>query len=984
MGTAMSIESNGPSVPRDEPPATPHILELRIHGVRDTPPWDILGVPHGDAVMVSGDDLGSFWIPKTPSKDAGLPPQFGSEVPANVRREAYSWGAMARYAPVPGANLLGKGAAVIRRVGWLMMLPFALCNAAYWMRPLTRKPKPGDGDAGLAGGRGWRDANGGGIVRVFGLFLTLLLVASATAASVDLIGTQCVRSGEICSTLPGLFNGLTALDQPRRNVVLAILPLAMLAVIYALSVLGRVRYAANVAAHPESASLPAGPTTSADSASPGRPILQTKGFWYSPMMPRATELLHLSGAGALVVAMLAWDALYSPVPGCRDASTFFAPACGAGLSKVLVDGRNPARTVSAIAAGRGSFIVLLVAVAILIAVTCRILVSVTGNADVAGSGKPTGRTAGPVWRRELRWAASLLGLVVALGLVNAGLLWFPPESSAVASASAQQGSHFLGVFWTPGLLTLAMLGMSITGLGWRRGAGTAASLVLFAGSAACFIAGCLVMKMTPHRPGPAGLPAGLFVVAALLLACLAWRVLRKGDEGSRNREGWRGMGPGIIITISLGVALALSSVLVVGTANFLNGKLSLTGGTADPVVWRIVTDGSAAANGAAPMVTEVPVYDQYGLALFITVIVVVFILAWVLCSQLFGKLFVLSTPDPNSMPTEGVTAGRYPDGRPQPSVPPIGSVARRVLEGRRTAALLHRVEHSLSWLAGTFLVGLMGSLGWSLVQPSIAEDGAPTRSLLTQGMSSAVLGIVALALVGGIVVSAASSTFRPAGVLWDLMCFLPNAAHPFGPPCYAERVVPELCARIEEWLDFDDAPEPHRKVILSAHSLGGVLAVACLFARHADGKDLGNIGLLTYGCQLRAYFGRFFPELFGPTVLGTPGSLGASLWAPDPWQRQVAKDYDTTHPHQSHPQSLSQLLTTPGDSLPRWINLWRRTDFLGFPVKSYAGNEIDRGADELDTSSYMLTLATHSNYPSSRAYPSAMAELLKRMGEPEV
>uniref|UniRef100_UPI00258C8D8E hypothetical protein n=1 Tax=Arthrobacter sp. TaxID=1667 RepID=UPI00258C8D8E len=74
--------------------------------------------------------------------------------------------------------------------------------------------------------------------------------------------------------------------------------------------------------------------------------------------------------------------------------------------------------------------------------------------------------------------------------------------------------------------------------------------------------------------------------------------------------------------------------------------------------------------------------------------------------------------------------------------------------------------------------------------------------------------------------------------------------------------------------------------------------------------------------------------------------------------------------------------TTPADGVPRWINLWRRTDFIGVPVKSYGRNEIDRGADELDVSSYMLTLATHSGYPSSRAYPSAMVELLMRMDEP--
>lgn len=56
---------------------------------------------------------------------------------------------------------------------------------------------------------------------------------------------------------------------------------------------------------------------------------------------------------------------------------------------------------------------------------------------------------------------------------------------------------------------------------------------------------------------------------------------------------------------------------------------------------------------------------------------------------------------------------------------------------------------------------------------------------------------------------------------------------------------------------------------------------------------------------------------------------------------------------------------------------------LGVPINSDGQNEIDCGADELDTSSYMLTLATHGDYPASRAYSVAMTELPERMGEPK-
>lgn len=171
--------------------------------------------------------------------------------------------------------------------------------------------------------------------------------------------------------------------------------------------------------------------------------------------------------------------------------------------------------------------------------------------------------------------------------------------------------------------------------------------------------------------------------------------------------------------------------------------------------------------------------------------------------------------------------------------------------------------------------------------------------------------------------------------------------------------------------------------MLSAHSLGSVLAVATIFAMvdpddaRASAHELQSISLLSYGSQLRAYFGRILPELLGPEVLGIKPCRAAQLLTVDPWSREHTNDAPT----QIESNSLRALLKPQGES--RWLNLWRRTDYIGFPVVEYAADasasdDVDRRAEEVDETGYILKVLTHSDYPRVPVYFKAFDDLRSR------
>jgi len=165
------------------------------------------------------------------------------------------------------------------------------------------------------------------------------------------------------------------------------------------------------------------------------------------------------------------------------------------------------------------------------------------------------------------------------------------------------------------------------------------------------------------------------------------------------------------------------------------------------------------------------------------------------------------------------------------------------------------------------------------------------------GAYAAVLSLLLLVAVASLAFRV-PTTRRVVGIIWDVASFWPRACHPLAAPSYAERTVPDLVTRLHWHLK-----DRKRPVVLAGHSQGSVLSAAAIFylgAHEGTEECIQGISLLTFGCVLRRLYARFFPVYFG-----------------------IHKLHD-----------LQALITSscPGLSLPRWINLWRYTDYLGGQV----------------------------------------------------
>ncbi len=153
--------------------------------------------------------------------------------------------------------------------------------------------------------------------------------------------------------------------------------------------------------------------------------------------------------------------------------------------------------------------------------------------------------------KDRDWTKALLGVAALVLMLTAGLMAF-------GKPMVDDTGALLGVSAAPTLMLAVMAALVLGGLTWR--------LDPLGAVWAPLLAVVLV--------GSAFSAWWLWAVAAVLLAVLVslvWRSLKAADEAVAH-VAWRGMGPGVLMGLSLGVALALAGLVALVAGDWLNGK----------------------------------------------------------------------------------------------------------------------------------------------------------------------------------------------------------------------------------------------------------------------------------------------------------------------------------------------------------------------------------------------------------------------------
>ncbi|MFI9757040.1 hypothetical protein ACIHFB_03755 [Streptomyces sp. NPDC051963] len=284
----------------------------------------------------------------------------------------------------------------------------------------------------------------------------------------------------------------------------------------------------------------------------------------------------------------------------------------------------------------------------------------------------------------------------------------------------------------------------------------------------------------------------------------------------------------------------------------------------------------------------------------------------------------------------------------RPDAPEDPTRTRRIANTLAMATLTDRAPLLVAVISTTTLLLGAGALVGAMVSdkvPSAATEA--THPFLhgaaetAQALGSWLIGLgFILFVTWGRRAYKDASARRTIGILWDVGTFWPRAAHPFAPPCYAERAVPDLTWRMATWTDATGG-----RLVISGHSQGSVLAAAAAWQLSPPVRK--RVALLTYGSPLERLYGRWFPAHFGPAALSS-----------------LHHDVDC------------------------WRNLYRLTDPIGGPVRlpGDCGPEVDHDAlkDPLaygrtETHPLPAPILGHSDYQADPEFAVERERLLARL-----
>lgn len=259
------------------------------------------------------------------------------------------------------------------------------------------------------------------------------------------------------------------------------------------------------------------------------------------------------------------------------------------------------------------------------------------------------------------------------------------------------------------------------------------------------------------------------------------------------------------------------------------------------------------------------------------------------------------------------------------------------------------------------LAPFLAIMGW-VTAACLAAGTALTHPLLREGAAAAwwaersvhadgLLALIALLLPAWTLALLAllwrsPNLRRIVGVAFDVGTCLPRAYHPFAPPCYGDRAVPELEERVRRLVANEG------RVVLVAHSQGSVLS-AFVLLRPSLEAEVTKVALVSYGSPLSTLYRWAFPTVFTPQV----------------FERLV-----------------DALVPTGTGAQPRWRNLFYATDYVGGPVRlaSGAGETVNRELKDPPTHWHVIGepppgILTHTGYHEDPALRGEVDSIVGRL-----